>query len=76
MEFKNLTQGIYNIFENNNIGLIVSIMKIDHYKFYKRFGGFSIEEEVETYGNLDSEFVRTSWDPSLVAPFFKKAFLS
>lgn len=76
LEFKNLTSGVYHLFDNNDIDLIVSIIKQDHFKLYSKFGGFSAEISLPYYGHLNYPFYITSWDPSQISPFFKKAFLN
>lgn len=76
LEFKNLTKGIYLILKNNPIEATISVISKEHFKLYSKFGGFEIEKELNTYGYLDSTFVITSWDPSKITNFFKKAFLS
>lgn len=76
LEFKNLTKGVYSLFLENNIELILSAIKQEHFKLYSRFGGFNIEQTLDSYGNLDIPFLITSWNPAEVSSFFKKAFLS
>ena len=76
LEFKNLAMGIYYIFKRNDINLILSGIKTEHFKLYSKFGGFNIEHKLETYGQVNTPFLITSWDPSQVSPFFKKAFLN
>lgn len=75
LEFKNLTKGIYLLLEHNNIDLSVSVIRKDHFKLYSKFGGFKIEQEMQGYGELESEFVITSWNHKEISDFFKKAFL-
>jgi hypothetical protein len=76
LEFKNLTLGVYHLFQSTNINLIVSGIKKAHFKLYSKFGGFKAEKELEGYGSLNIPFLITSWNPSLASPFFKKAFLN
>lgn len=75
VEFKYLTQGIYEIYKNNAIDIILSGIRADHYKLYSKFGGTKIEKELNQYGLVDIPFVIMSWDPSLVSNFFKRVFL-
>ncbi len=75
-EFKNLTTGVYYIFKENNIDLLLSGIKKEHYKLYSKFGGFDIVEELSNYGHVNESALILSWDPSQVSNFFKKAFLN
>jgi len=75
VEFKNLTRGVYEIYNSNSIEIILSGIRKDHYKLYSKFGGFNIEQELESYGKLDIPFLITSWDASNISPFFKRIFL-
>jgi hypothetical protein len=75
LDFKYLTLGIYNIITNNNLDASISVILKEHFKLYGKFGGFSIEKELESYGNLESTFIITSWNPYKVSSFFRKAFL-
>lgn len=74
-EFKFLTQGVYSIISNNSIDISVSVIQNEHFKLYNKFGGFYIEKNLETYGNLDKPFIITSWNILKVSNFFKKVFL-
>ena len=75
LEFKYLFRGVYHLFMNNNIDIILSGLKQEHYKLYSKFGGVNIEEELSSYGSFNIPCLILSWDPSKVSPFFKKAFL-
>lgn len=75
LDFKYLTMGIYNIITNNNLDASISVILKDHFKLYGKFGGFNIEKELESYGNLNAPFIITSWNPYEVSNFFRKAFL-
>jgi len=75
LEFKNLTQGIYYLAESNNVNLILSGIKEEHFKLYSKFGGISIEKKLGNYGTFTIPCLILSWDPSQISPFFKKAFL-
>lgn len=75
LELKYLSVGIYNLFKYNDIDFILSGIKQEHYNLYSKFGGFKVEKVLTHYGDLDIPFFITSWDPSKVSPFFKKAFL-
>jgi len=76
IEFKNLTMGIYCIYKDNNINILLSGIKKEHYKLYSKFGGFNIVKELSNYGYVNEIALILSWDPSKVSKFFKKAFLS
>lgn len=76
LDFKNLTKGTYLILSQNEMDLAVSVIKNEHFKLYSKFGGFEIEQEVKGYGELNSDFIITSWKYKEVSNFFKKAFLS
>ena len=75
LDFKYLTLGIYNIITNNNLDASISVILKEHFRLYGKFGGFNIEKELESYGNLDASFIITSWNPYEVSNFFRKAFL-
>lgn len=75
-EFKLLTRASYNIWKYNDLDIILSSIKKDHFKLYKKFGGFNIEGEITNYGNIDVEALILSWNPSKISPFFKRAFLN
>ncbi len=74
-KFKLLTQGVYCTMINNDITDTVSVMSEEHYKWYDKFGGFSIEERFESYGNIGKPFIITSWDAAKISDFFKRVFL-
>ena len=76
LDFKNLTKGAYFILLENNMDLAVSVIKNEHFKLYSKFGGFEIEQEVKGYGELNSDFIITSWKYKEISNFFRKAFLS
>lgn len=76
LDFKHLTAGVYFIYKHNNIDIILSGIRKDHFKLYSKFGGFNMEQELECYGNINLPFLITSWDPSKISPFFRKAFLN
>lgn len=75
LEFKNLFAGVYNIFTSNDLDLVVTAIKKEHYKLYTKFGGTNIEKELAGYGLVDMPFLVISWNPSLASSFFKRAFL-
>jgi len=75
LEFKYLFRGVYHLFMNNQIDIILSGLKREHYKLYSKFGGVHIEEELKSYGSFSIPCLILSWDPSKVSPFFKKVFL-
>ena len=75
LDFKYLTLGIYNIITNNNLDASISVILKEHFRLYGKFGGFNIEKELESYGNLNAPFIITSWNPYEVSDFFRKAFL-
>jgi len=75
LEFKYLFSGIYSIFKNNKLDIILSGLKKEHYKLYSKFGGVDIIENLDYYGSFIIPCLILSWNPSQVSPFFKKAFL-
>lgn len=76
LEFKNIMNAIYILFMNNDIDLtFLSIIK-EHYKLYDKFGGSEIIYDFNQYGDLGHPVYLLSWNPSLVSPFFKRAFLN
>lgn len=75
LDFKNLFKGMHNILTNNKIDIAVSGIKAEHYKMYSKFGGVKIEQELKSYGKLETPFLIISWNPLKVSKFFKKAFL-
>ena len=46
-------KGVYFLFILNDIDITFLGIKKEHYKLYERFGGNSILEELDNYGNLD-----------------------
>lgn len=75
LEFKNLFAGVHTLFTNNDIDLVVTAIKKEHYKLYSKFGGTNIEKELEGYGLVNLPFLVMSWNPSEASDFFKRAFL-
>jgi len=75
LEFKHLFSGIYYLFNNNDIDILLSCIKVEHYKLYTKFGGSNIVDGTKNFGSLGLPIYIMSWDPSKVSPFFKKAFL-
>ncbi len=74
-EFKYLFKGVYNLFTNNEIDIILSGLKKEHLKLYTKFGGVHVEEELISYGTFSVPCVILSWNPLKVSSFFKKVFL-
>jgi hypothetical protein len=74
-EFKYLMQGLYYVFNNNDIDLLVLGIKEEHYKLYSKFGGVTILDKLEGYGNINFSALIVSWDLSKPSNFFKKAIL-
>ena len=70
-----LTKGTYLILKENNISTLVSVMKEENFKYYKRFGGFEKIYKFETYGKLNEPFIVTSWDIANISAYFKRVFL-
>lgn len=75
LEFKYLMKGAYLLFMLNEIDITLLGIKKEHYKLYEKFGGNSIIQELQNYGNLDLDALVLSWNPSQVSDFFKKIFL-
>jgi N-acyl-L-homoserine lactone synthetase len=76
LEFKYLFSGVYQLSMNNNIDLILSALKQEHYKMYSKFGGIKIEAELGGYGNINLPALVLSWNPLEISNFFKKVFLN
>lgn len=76
LEFKYLFSAIHNLFMNNDIDILLSCIKVEHLKLYKKFGGSDIIDGTEDFGSLNVPIHIMSWDPSQVSNFFKKAFLN
>jgi len=74
-EFRWLTRGVYLITTKNFITKTVSAIKDEHFRLYKKFGGFSIEKRFKIYGDLPNPSVVTVWDTLKISNFFKRAFL-
>jgi len=75
LDFKNLLKGVHGLFINNDIDITISGIKQEHYRLYSKFGGILIEQELDSYGELDIPFLIISWNPSLASKFFKRSFL-
>ncbi len=75
LDFKYLMAGMYYLKTQNELEASTSVFLQEHFKLYKKLGGFTIERELESYGHLDKPFVISSWNPANVSRFFKKAFL-
>lgn len=76
-EPKLLTRGAYLLMKSNQMTTLMSVMIKKHYiKLYKNFGGFKIEDELESYGDLLIPFAITSWEIEDISKYFKRMFLS
>ncbi len=75
-EPKLLTKGAYLVMNKNTRTTLMSVMVEEHFKLYDKFGGFSIENKLQSYGSLGIPFIITSWEIAEVSSFFKRAFLS
>lgn len=75
LEFKNLFAGVYTLFTNNDIDLLLTGIKEEHYKLYSKFGGTKIIKNLNSYGKLKLSALILSWNPHEASRFFKKAFL-
>lgn len=75
LDFKYLMAGMYYLKTQNNLDASTSVFLQDHFKLYEKLGGFTIERKLKSYGHLDKPFVISSWNPTNVSRFFKKAFL-
>ena len=71
-----LTKGVYHIMKDNGMSILMSVMIHTHFRLYSKFGGFKIEDELESYGRLDTPFIITSWEIEKISPYFKRAFLA
>jgi hypothetical protein len=74
-EFKYLFAGVHSLFTHNEIDLVLSSIRQEHYKMYTKFGGTNIEAELKGYGKVTVPFLVISWNPSNSSKFFQKAFL-
>ena len=71
-----LTKGTYYLLAKKGISTLVSITdKRAYNRYYKNFGGFTVEHEYNGYGKLEKTFIVSSWDIAKISPFFKRAFL-
>lgn len=75
-DFKYLFAGVYHLARQNGVDLILSSIREDHYKMYTKFGGVSIERNLDAYGHLDVPFLVLAWNPAEVSTFFNRAFLN
>jgi len=75
LEFKYMFKGIYTLFNHNELDIILSGLKKEHFSLYSKFGGVTVLDEITTYGNLDQSSLILEWNPSNVSKFFKKVFL-
>lgn len=76
LEFKNLFKAAYYIFEENDIDVLISCIKVEHLKLYKKFGGTDIVTSTDKFASLGLPIHIMAWNPSMVSKFFHKAFLS
>ena len=74
-EFRWLTRGVYLISIKNSITKTVSAIKDEHFKLYSKFGGFTFEKRIDTYGKFPIPLIITVWDTLKISNFFKRAFL-
>jgi len=75
-EPKFLTKGTYEIMNLNNKDTLVSLMIKEHYRYYKKFGGFKIKANIENLGKIDRSFSFVTWNTLEVTDYFKRLFLS
>ncbi|DAB31528.1 MAG TPA: hypothetical protein CFH79_08700 [Sulfurospirillum sp. UBA11407] len=75
LDFKSIMRAYYDIITNNNLDMIVSSIAKNHYKLYSKFGGIKIEKELNSFGELEGDFLVISWNPYLASPFYKRTFL-
>ncbi|WP_024953500.1 N-acyl amino acid synthase FeeM domain-containing protein [Sulfurospirillum arcachonense] len=75
LDFKNIMRAYYEITTNNNLDLVVSGIKEEHYKMYSKFGGMNIEKELDAYGEIELPCLVISWNPYIASKFFKRSFL-
>jgi hypothetical protein len=74
-DFKNIMRAFYEITTNNSADLVVSGIREEHFKMYSKFGGISIEKELDSYGLIEVPFLIISWNMSEASKFFKRSFL-
>ena len=70
-----LVKGSYIVMKLNNISTLTSVMVKEHFRYYKKFGGFKEEDKIDSFGKIKQPFIITSWDIKDVSPFFTKLFL-
>jgi len=73
-EFKFMTIDSYRVLSAYKMDAI-SVMTEEHLRMYKNFGGLTVEKELQSYGNIDKQFLVTLWDTSKISTFFKRVFL-
>lgn len=75
LDFKNIMKAYYDIITHNHLDLIVSSIIQEHYKLYSKFGGITIEAQLNAFGELVGEFFVIAWNPYEASDFFKRSFL-
>jgi N-acyl-L-homoserine lactone synthetase len=75
LDFKYLMKGIYNVYKNNDIDMVVAEIKKEHYRQCSRFGGMEILCETNSHSSLNVPFLIIKWDMNQISPFFKKVIL-
>ncbi len=76
LEFKYIMGMTCKLVVDNNIDLALSGIRKDHLKLFERFGDVQVLKELNSYGTLTIPFLIVSYNPAIISPFFKKAFLS
>ena len=71
-----LVKGTYEIMQLNGKNMLVSLMIKEHYRYYKKFGGFKLNGEIKNLGKIDKAFSFVTWDILEVSHYFKKLFLN
>ena len=74
-EFRHLTLGAYQLMKHNHLTRVVSVILEEHFRLYKKFGGFEKKALLSSYGQLNKPFLISTWDIESVSQYFKKVFL-
>ncbi len=74
-DFKYLVLGAYHTMIDNGMDVLVSTMIPEHYSFYRNFGGFNIEKELDSYIGMNRPFLITAWEVSEISSYFKRLYL-
>ena len=68
-------QGIYRLSQDNDIQVVMAIIKESHHKLYKKFGGISIEANLGDIHGVGENRLMLSWNLGKISSFFRRAIL-